>query len=257
MRRRFMTSTGVDCSRIIRYTSSDGKMVELNLTSISTFGAAIKTHTYSDDGGLIEFEASPTQIPASSFSGSNLKTIVLPDTIIRIGNTSFKSCTSLESVEFGDGEMTYYSLILQDCESLKRLIFQGLNPSIANDLINDAFSKIGTSGISVYYPTEDATYITKVIDYLDRPATADVNNFFPVTLVGNTTTEIGKELYARCVEIYANSGSDWIDLPGTVTIDGSEVTNISYFPEYTTTIDIIAGTEEYRLYEDGHLKYGM
>ena len=248
-----MTSTGVDCSRIIRYTSSDGKMVELNLTSISTFGAAIKTHTYSDDGGLIEFDASPTQIPASSFSGSNLKTIVLPDTIIRIGNTSFKSCTSLESVEFGDGEITYYSLILQDCESLKRLIFQGHNPSIANDLINDAFSKIGTSGISVYYPTEDATYTTKVIDHLDKPATADVNNFFPVTLVSGTTTEIGKELYKRCVA----SGEETINLPGTVKIDGNNVTDVTYYPEFSSDVDIIAGVKMYKLMEDGSVQYYM
>lgn len=257
MRRRFMTSTGGDCSRIIRYTSSDGKMVELNLTSISSFGAAIKTHTYSDDGGLIEFDASPTQIPASSFSGSTLKTIVLPNSIIRIGNYAFKSCTSLESVELGDGEITYYSLILKDCDSLKRLIFKGLNPSIANQLLNDAFDNIGVSGISVYYPTEDATYITKVIQYLDKPATADVNNFFPVTLVSGTTTVIGKELYERCVEIAANSPEGTINLPGTVMIDGSEVTHISYFPDFSTTMDFIAGTNEYRLYEDGYLKYGM
>ena len=258
MRRRFMTSTGGDYSRIIRYTSSDGEMVKLGISTIITFGAAIKTHTYTDDVGLIEFDALPTQVPSLAFSESRrLKTIVLPDSITYIDSSAFDLCTSLESIEFGNGEIYFGIGILTSCTSLKKMIFHGLNPFIDSFLSASSFDNIQSPGISVYYPTEDATYTTKVIDHLDKPATADVNNFFPVTLMSETTTVIGKELYARCKEIAANSPEETVNLPGTVMIDGMEVTYISYFPDFSTTMDIITGRNEYRLYEDGYLKYGM
>lgn len=245
MRRRFMTSTGGDYSRIIRYTSSDGEMVKLGISTIITFGAAIKTHTYTDDVGLIEFDALPTKVPSSAFSeSSRLKTIVLPDSITNIDSGAFDRCTSLESIEFGNGEIYFGDRVLSYCTSLKKMIFHGLNPSIY-DLGTSSFDNINSSGISVYYPTEDATYITKVIDHLDKAATADVNNFFPVTLVSGTTTVIGKELYDK----YADRSNGSFTLDGSVTVDG-----IVYTSARMMMKQIYFGT--YPLKSDGYLQGG-
>ena len=269
MIRRFFNAPD-QLGRTIFYTTSDSQIVE-----IFRMGPyPIVSNTYGKNGGKLVYSTNIEKISELEFYNSNLTSIklpsikaieksafaytkltqlTLPDSVV---NNSFGYCDQLESIEFGSGEIYFGYGLLTYCTSLKKMIFHGLNPSIY-DVGSSSFDSIRSSGISVYYPTEDATYTTKVIGHLDRPATADVNNFFPVTLMSDTTTVIGKELYERCVEIAANSETETVNLPGTVMIDGMEVTFISYYPDFSTTMDIIAGKNEYRLYEDGYLKFGM
>lgn len=242
-------------ANVIRYTTTDESLIVFS--TVPDCGALMKSHEY----GVIRFATPPSRIPAdfvySSPSKSKIKSIILPDSIDEVESSAFSGCTALESIEFGDYhhdaytmEISLGSYILQGCTNLKKIIFHDPDqPSCAFD----SFSGIGASGISVYYPTENEVYEWDVISKLDTPATADVNNFFPVTLVSGTTTVIGKELYERCV----SSGENNIDLPGTVTVDGNNVAYVEYYPDIGTDVYFIAGIQQYVLMEDGTLEIGM
>lgn len=187
----------------------------------------MKSHEY----GVIRFATPPSRIPSdfvySSPSKGKIKSIILPDSIDEVESSAFSGCTALESIEFGDYHYDAYTMeivlgshILQGCTNLKKIIFHDPDqPSCAFD----SFSGIGASGISVYYPTENEVYEWDVISKLDKPATADVNNFFPVTLVNDTTTEIAKELYEKYKD-YPLGAS--IDFDGPVEISGYTLTGV-------------------------------
>lgn len=260
MIRRFFNAPD-QLGRTIFYTTSDSQIVEI----FRQGPYPIVSNTYGKNGGKLVYSTNIEKISELEFYNSNLTSIklpsikaieenafaytkltqlTLPDSVVNIGKNSFGYCDQLESIEFGNGEIYFGGGLLTYCTALKKMIFHGLNPSIY-DVGTSSFDGINSSGISVYYPTEDATYITKVIDHLDKPATADVNNFFPVTLVSGTTTVIGKELYDK----YADRSNGSFTLDGSVTVDG-----IVYTSARMMMGQIYFGT--YPLTSDGYLQGG-
>lgn len=201
----------------IIYTTTDG---QITTPSVGNTTSYIVSNTY-DEVGKMVWAKGLNMLEVNQFkSNKTLKTIKLPNSIDQVNESSFADCTALESIEFGNGEITFGQYILNNCISLKKIVFHGSINQASSVIV---FSGINSSGISVYYPTEDAIYITKVIDHLDKPATADVNNFFPVTLVNDTTTEIAKELYEKYKD-YPLGAS--IDFDGPVEISGYTLSGV-------------------------------
>ena len=82
---------------IIKYLTTDGCAVSTK--KAKAFGAKIISNTYENGYGCIMFDAPVTMIAYRAFDFcTNLKSIVLPNSVIRIGKEAFRHCENLEKV---------------------------------------------------------------------------------------------------------------------------------------------------------------
>lgn len=58
-------------------------------------------------------------IGSGAFSGSGLKTIVVPDSVTTLGNYVFEKCPSLYFAEIGDGISVLNGDMFRECPSLR------------------------------------------------------------------------------------------------------------------------------------------
>ena len=64
-----------------------------------------------------------TEISSYAFQDSKLlKSVKIPNTVIKIGISAFDGCSQLESVEMGDGILTIDNRAFADCVSLKEIV---------------------------------------------------------------------------------------------------------------------------------------
>ena len=93
----------------IHYTTWGDKIVRMDTTYhmdynnaevnyYSMFGANIVSHTYENGVGIITFDAPVTVIGRDVFNNSNLRTIILPNSISTIETNAFAGCGSLQSI---------------------------------------------------------------------------------------------------------------------------------------------------------------
>lgn len=74
----------------IYYTTADGKSVVM--WHPETFGVNIVSNTYKNGQGVITFDGEVTMIGEFVFSGSQLVTIVIPESVTQIGENAFDDC---------------------------------------------------------------------------------------------------------------------------------------------------------------------
>ena len=90
----------IDTTYSIMYTSSDGNVVTPYKTDV--FGANITSNTYVNGQGIITFDGPVTLIGSHAFYSTSLKSVTIPDSVTSIGDSAFRSCTSLTSVSIGN-----------------------------------------------------------------------------------------------------------------------------------------------------------
>ena len=74
---------------IIKYTTTDGCTIDT--PRAKAFGAKIISNTYENGFGCIQFDAPVTMIAYRAFDYcTNLKSIILPNSVIRIGKEAFR-----------------------------------------------------------------------------------------------------------------------------------------------------------------------
>ena len=158
----------------IWYTTSDGKALE-NLSN-DRFGVTIKSHEKSGDKWVITFESDLTMLGkngamSGAFEGQNtLTSVVLPDSITKIGLWAFYNCSALQSVvlpanlqyisgqSFSGTALTSVSIpasvtyieskAFQDSSLVSVNVFATTPPSLVN---KDAFPN---TSVIVYVPEE-------------------------------------------------------------------------------------------------------
>ena len=82
---------------IIKYRTTDGCTIDT--PRAKAFGAKIISNTYENGFGCIQFDAPVTMIAYRAFDYcTNLKSIILPNSVIRIGKEAFRYCENLERV---------------------------------------------------------------------------------------------------------------------------------------------------------------
>ena len=84
-------------NQVLRYTSTDGKVVQPNVSG--AFGANILSNEYINGQGMIIFDGDITSNGDAAFQNShNLATVIIPESVMRIGESAFSGCTRLESI---------------------------------------------------------------------------------------------------------------------------------------------------------------
>lgn len=99
----------------VYYTSTDGKIVIPNKSD--TFGANIVANTYVGGQGKITLDGNATG-SGHFYECFNLKTIILPNSVVRIDAGDFRFCENLTSITIGNNVEIIGNLAFDGCRSL-------------------------------------------------------------------------------------------------------------------------------------------
>lgn len=105
----------------IWYTSTDGNIV--TPYSATGFGANIISNTYENGKGVITFDGDITSAGTTAFYRcTNLSSIVLPISVVKIGSSAFDTCSNLSSIALPSSVTTILSSAFQRCTSLSSIV---------------------------------------------------------------------------------------------------------------------------------------
>lgn len=108
-----------DPSRIITYTTIDGKIIDL---SEGKFDARIISNTYINGEGVLIFDSTVRRIKDRAFIfKSNLLSICLPSNVIEIGVHAFFGCTRLQSINLPNVLSKIGDYAFDHCENLSSI----------------------------------------------------------------------------------------------------------------------------------------
>ena len=127
-----------------KYVEDEHEVFEINRLSNDTYSiTGIKDNQLEEIVIPTRINGLPvTKIASNAFEGNtSIKKVVLADSIIEIGDSAFKNCTSLEAIEIGtDSELTTFSAYsFYNCTALKHIYI----PKTVIFIGNYAFYKSG------------------------------------------------------------------------------------------------------------------
>ena len=120
------------------------EVFEINLLSNNTYSiTGVKNNQLEEIVIPEKINGLPvTKIASNAFeSNTNIKKVVLADSVVEIGDSAFKDCTALEVIEIGtDSELkTFAAYAFNNCSSLKEIYI----PKTVNYIGNYAFYNAG------------------------------------------------------------------------------------------------------------------
>lgn len=115
----------------VYYTSTDNKIVTPN----GPFGANTVANTYVGGQGKIVLDGNATK-SGHFYECLNLKTIILPNSVTRIGNGDFRYCENLSSITIGDNVEIIDNSAFDGCRSLTTIIL----PASVKEIRSQAFA---------------------------------------------------------------------------------------------------------------------
>ena len=192
----------------------------------------------------VQFGANVVAIPAMMFNGNTVLTsIVLPDTITKIGERAFMGCTNLESINIPDGVTEIPYATFKNCAKLTGTLTIGEN---VTSIGNQAF--VGTGYTKLVYNAKSATSVSTRPNSPLFPATiAEVEFGAGVTKIPNSfmesntsltsivipegVTEIGKWAFRNATALASISLPDSLESLGAytdnaLTFMGTKITSI-------------------------------
>lgn len=114
------------------------------LWSYGSYSVYISDHTSTTDLGLLDWYTHGYRIDsdglAYAFTETNLKTVVLPSTMKRIGEGAFKNCCNLESVEVPEGIQAVDEQAFWKCSQLQLLNLSTQLTNIGESAFSDCTS---------------------------------------------------------------------------------------------------------------------
>lgn len=107
---------------IIQYTTVDGCIISISRPK--SFGATIVSNTYENGVGCITLDAPATKIAHHTFDYcTNLKSIIIPGSVVRIEKESFRCCANLKTVTINNGVNSIGYGAFGSCTCLKNIKF--------------------------------------------------------------------------------------------------------------------------------------
>jgi hypothetical protein len=126
------------------YSSLNGVLFDKNQTTLIAFPGGI--------GGSYTIPDSVTGIANFAFSGSQLTSVAIPNTVISIGDSAFAYCGNLTNVTVGNGVSSIGAAAFGQCDSLSNVFFMGDAPGVDPSAFIDCdFLGCGYDSATIYY----------------------------------------------------------------------------------------------------------
>ena len=191
---------------VIRYTSSDGKIILPN-TSNDPFGANIVSNTYENGIGIILFDDSLNAVGRFAFEDcSRLTNIIIPEGVLSIGDSAFEGCVNLTSISIPNnvssiGYWAFCGCSIKDIVLPKRLIeIKGCTFKDCHDLtdivIPNSVSKIGESAFENCTSLKEIV-IPNEVHSIEQCAFRNCTNLTNASILEGTKS-IGDRVFEHC-----------------------------------------------------------
>lgn len=128
----------------IQYESQGGRKVEYSGTENQVLSNI--SPQFNNGIGVIRFNRPLTTIEASAFEGSDLTSIILPDSVEEIGDNAFKNCSHLQEITIGGGVKHIGKYAFMNCALTEIDLLTGI------ESIDDGAFKNCGGLTSVYFP---------------------------------------------------------------------------------------------------------
>lgn len=153
---------------------------------------------------------------------TNLKRVVLPNTVTEIGMMAFLACSSLESVTFSDSLQRIRTSAFALCHSLKNIVFPASLETIesgafalCNDLTSITFSNsLKSIGDSAFYHCEKLTNVTfpASLEEIGDESFSECDELTTISF-GNKLTHLGEDSFGECRKLktvnYSGTTAQW------------------------------------------------
>ena len=135
----------------------------------------------------VYFEEGTTEIPQTALAGASVITVVMPPTVIKIGNKAFKSCSNLSSINIPKSVMSIGSESFNGCSSLIEVSI----PSNVTNIESGTF-RYCSSIIELEIPSSVVNIGDNAFEYCSKLKTINIPN---------SVTSIGKYAFAHCRQL--------------------------------------------------------
>ncbi len=184
-----------------------------------------------------------TRVADNAFSGSLIRSLVLPDTVTQVGGGCFAHSLQLESVTFGSGMENLGHYAFSGCLGLQQILVAEENP-VYSSLDGVLLSK--DRRLLIVYPagkTEESYKVPAGVTAIHDHAFFDCDNLLSVILPDGLVT-LGQEAFSDC------DGLLELTLPATVQQIGQEA---MYDCDRLTTIHFGGTQEQWKAISKGYL----
>ena len=242
-------------THLIHYTSTNGKIVTPYKTD--GFGANIISNTYKDGQGVITFDGPVTNIGQEAFSGSNITSIVIPESVQTIGASAFYSCYELTSISLPENLKNIDFATFAYCKKLPKITIPRNVTSIGPSAFYGCYvldsltipENVTSIGEKAFYSCSSLkTIIWNAYKYentIEKSPLYDIANALRTIIFGDSMTHIPNHM---CYNLKLNK----IILPiglesiGDMAFSGSNITSI-VIPDSVQTIGASAFHSCYEL----------
>ena len=193
-------------NNIIRYTSSDGKIVVPR--NNWEFGATIVSNKYENGRGIILFDRDITSIGWSAFyQCTSLTSIQIPNSVVSILDIAFAGCTGLTSIQIPDSVTSIRNGAFWGCSGLTSIWIPKSVTNMAEDLIYEC-ENISSITVDSGNPVYDSrNNCNAIIETKSNSLVVGCKN----TIIPDSVTSIWNGAFAGC------SGLTSVWIPKSVT----------------------------------------
>ena len=146
-------STGL-WANIITYTATEALDIKTG-----AFDASITYHSFANCNGIISFDGDVTTICEDGMAFENpsaLLSIILPDTIKKIGDEAFSGCSNLTVISIPKAVTEIGITAFVDCSALNTVTFEGT--ACQNNIGGTAFLGVGNNSATTLTLPDDWNY---------------------------------------------------------------------------------------------------
>ena len=184
---------GPDATQIW-YTTTDGQVTNIH----SYYSDKIKSNIYENGKGVITFKTELAEIASSLFeANATLETVILPESITKIGERAFQNCTNLKSINFPDKLTTIEDWAFAGCSALESISLPNSLTTIGGNVFREC-----SSLTSVVIP-DSVTYIG-MASFIDCSSLKSA-------VLGRGMTQTARYMFGNCTSLES------VVIPETIT----------------------------------------